>query len=198
MESNIDEAKRQFPDHVRDHTLTVERDEGVYRHLRFAKPGTYNMSFQIHTWPGYLCFCGDMGAYLFTRVEDMLAFFRHDTPNYGYWAEKCVAQDRSGVRQYSQEQFTEKVREMAKEATEGLDGPTRAAVLEAVDSQVIEYAEDESAARSALAEFEEHGVAFFDTWELNFQEYTYRFAWCCNALVWAVKQYDAQRLGGAP
>jgi hypothetical protein len=32
---------------------------------------------------------------------------------------------------------------------------------------------------------------FHDTWEWDCHEYTYHFLWCCYALVWAVRQYDA-------
>lgn len=193
-ENNIAQVVERFPNDVKDHALTVVQDEGIYRHLRFAKPGTYCNSFSIITWPGRLCFCGDMGTYVFARIEDMFEFFRHDAPNYGYWAEKCEAQDRNGgIRAYDSDRFIARARELLEERLDEIDASERDAAREAFEEGVIRLAEDERDARVALAEFDEHGVSFSDTWELNFEEYSYRFAWCCNALVWAVKKYDEYR-----
>jgi hypothetical protein len=134
-----------------------------------------------------------MGTYVFERIEDMLEFFRHDSPNYDYWAEKCSAQDLDGVRKYSAELFTERVRELATDACSELDETTREQVLLEVEDRILDRAEDEQDARQSLAEFNESGIEFEDTWELRFEEFTYRYVWCCNALVWAVKQYDARK-----
>ena len=34
---------------------------------------------------------------------------------------------------------------------------------------------------------------FSDCWEWRFTEYTHRFVWCCYAIAWAIKQYDAAK-----
>lgn len=52
------------------------------------------------TFPGYLSYVGDMGAFTFQRLPDMFRFFRSPTGdvrhiNSGYWSEKLVAADRS-------------------------------------------------------------------------------------------------------
>lgn len=75
------------------HTMTVLRDDGPYRHLRFATPGTRMYAYDLITWPGSLCFQGDYGTWVFSRQEDMFAFFAQDTGdiNPGYWAEKVTA-----------------------------------------------------------------------------------------------------------
>ena len=49
--------------------MIVLRDDGVYRHIRFKKPGTGCMHFDLVTWPGYLCYSGDMGCYVFCRLN---------------------------------------------------------------------------------------------------------------------------------
>lgn len=193
MTRTTNEVAGRFPGDVRDHALTVLRDDGVYRHLRFAKPGTYCGSFDVLTWPGRLCFCGDMGTFVFARVEDMLTFFRRNAPSYDYWAEKVEAQDRDGVRAYDQETFLAKARELIDEAVAELDEATRAAVRDEFEEQVLNRSENDIDAHQALAEFNEHGVSFSDSWEYSFEDFTYRYAWCCNALVWAVKTYDAHR-----
>lgn len=188
----VETVAARFPNDVAAHELTVLHDGGLYRHLRFAQPGTTNLSFSIVTWPGRLCFCGDMGTFVFQRIEDMLEFFRHDAPNLGYWAEKCVAQDREGVREYDAELLLAKARELADAATDELDEAARAEFLDELLDQ-LGAAESEQDARQRLAEFESHGISFSDTWELSFEQFTYRFAWCCHALVWAIKVYDAKR-----
>ena len=96
-----DLTEAQFLKDVSDHQLELLRDDGLYRHLRFAKPGSIMMSFELVTWPGYLCFCGDMRDFLFTRIPDMFNFFRSSRQdriagetlyiNTGYWGGKCVA-----------------------------------------------------------------------------------------------------------
>lgn len=65
-----------FTRDIAKHEIEVIRDDGVDRHLRFRRPGTMSMHFDILTWPGYLCYTGDMGSYVFRRTEDMLEFFR--------------------------------------------------------------------------------------------------------------------------
>ena len=60
------------------HQMSVLRDDGVNRHIRFKTPGTNSMYFDIITWPGFLCYTGDMGTYVFRRLEDMFQFFRTD------------------------------------------------------------------------------------------------------------------------
>lgn len=95
-------TENEFLRDVADHVMEVKRDDGVYRHIRFRKPGTMCMHFDLITWPGYLCYTGDMGTYVFTRLADMFEFFRTDREyaqrrgrrlavNLSYWSEKLEA-----------------------------------------------------------------------------------------------------------
>lgn len=110
--------KEQFLRDVAEHELTVLRDEGVDRHLRFRKPGTSCYGFDLITWPGHLLITGDCGSFLFQRLEDMFQFFRsgqgRDPNGLGlnpqYWSEKLIATDCNGRRggaatEFSQEKF---------------------------------------------------------------------------------------------
>ena len=72
--SNRAEVHERFKKDTAEHQMTVLRDDGLYRHLRFRKPGTGIYGFDIVTWPGYLAISGDMGASMFTRLEDMIQF----------------------------------------------------------------------------------------------------------------------------
>ena len=188
-------TEESFLRDVREHRMTVLHDSGVYRHVRFAKPGTSTMQFDIVTWPEYLSVSGDMGTYVFSRLRDMFEFFRGSTVgpievNLRYWAEKCQAVDRdSGIREYSPERFRERIERWLEDAEASEE--CRAAV----QSEVLCHADEgESAARKAADDFAyADGFAFTDFWEADCSEWTARYVWCCYALSWAVRQYDAVR-----
>lgn len=84
----IAEATREFA----EHKLEVIRDDGLYRHLRCHAPGTWIYGFDVVTWPGYLCLCGDIGTWAWSRERDMLPWFEKSSyrgePNLDYWASK--------------------------------------------------------------------------------------------------------------
>lgn len=109
--------KEQFLRDVGEHVLTVLRDDGVDRHLRFREPGTSCYGFDLITWGGHLLITGDCGSFLFRRLEDMFEFFRSDREpkdelhlNPQYWSEKLLATDCNGRRggaatEFSKEKF---------------------------------------------------------------------------------------------
>jgi hypothetical protein len=165
---------------------------------KFRKPGTYCMGFDLVTWPGYLCFCGDMGEFVFSRLPDMFSFFResghrndeHSTlaVNFGYWAEKCEAVGKhEGIKTYDPDKFREVVNEILAADDEATDE-----LREAVADEVLCAADDgPHAAHEAASDFEWNGKLYFsDFWERSLDVYTYRFIWCCYALAWGVEQYD--------
>ena len=102
-------TEERFLRDVAKHELIVIRDDGVNRHIRFKQPDSSMMFFDLITWPGFLCYCGDMGTYVFQRTNDMFGFFRKggrlDGIDHHYWAEKIQAADREGVREFSQAKF---------------------------------------------------------------------------------------------
>lgn len=64
----LDYAKRTFA----SHRATMFKEDGVYRHIRVAEPGTRMYGFEVVTYPYYLVVTGDIGTFVFSRVEDML------------------------------------------------------------------------------------------------------------------------------
>lgn len=181
----------QFKKDTADHVMTIIRDTGIDRHIRFRKPGTVCYGFDLITWPGHLCYTGDMGTYVFARTVDMFEFFRIDRKHYPneplpinaqYWAEKLLAVDRNGmVREFSSDKFAEAVRQDSEHA----DAETK----ERIEAEVLCYSEDgEMAARNAVSEF--GGDLFQDFNEHDLKEYTHHFLWCCYALTWAIGIYD--------
>lgn len=204
---------------VADHKMTVFRDDGVYRHIRFSKPGTGGMHFDLVTWPGYLSYSGDMGCYVFERTNDMFSFFRSGSdleyrknypgrtlfPNLRYWSEKLQAvdgtRDNGSAKEFSNELFERAVlgdlidwlRGHRRETTKD----ERRDLWDAVMSDVLGAESDSGGYRKQCAAHDFHhrvnGKAEFyfqDFFEHTVTDYTFRFVWCCYALAWGVAKYD--------
>lgn len=189
-----------FLSDVENHVMTIIRDDGVNRHVRFGRPDTTDMRFDLITWPGYLCYCGDMGTFVFHRLEDMFTFFRKPKLvaterlyiNTGYWGEKCEAVDSvDGIRKYCADSFSEVVNDILDRDEDMTDE-----LRQAVEDEVLSYADDgECAARDAAESFEFNGESYFrDFWETTLTVKSYRFVWCCYALAWSVAKYDSEKL----
>lgn len=210
----------QFLRDVAEHEMIVVRDDGAHRHIRFKKPGTYCMHFDLITWPGYLCYTGDMGTYVFRRLEDMFEFFRTDREhmrlrdgrtlaiNPGYWGEKLEAVERSGdsgsYREFSDDKFNRAVMGDLVEWIRGHAHHTtkeeRRELWDYVVSDVIGADGDTGGYRKQCAAHDFHHRVngrlefyFQDFWEHNVTDYTHRFIWCCYALAWGVAKYDAAK-----
>lgn len=191
-------TEEQFLKNVAEHKAEIVRDDGLYRHVRYRQPGTYCMGFDLITWPGYLCFCGDMGDFVFDRIPDMFDFFRgsghknkqHEnlSVNFGYWAEKCGATDKhGGIKEYSADKFREIVKDILdddEEATDDLRNAIKDEVLASAD-------EGQFAAYQAASDFRWDDKEYFsDFWEHSLEVYTFRFLWCCYAIAWGIAEYD--------
>ncbi len=183
--------------------MTVEHDDGVFRHLRFAKPGAYCMCFMLTTWPGHLAISGDMGTYVFDRTRDMFTFFRtkpdrnEEYPiNPQYWAEKCEAMDtRTGLDGSIRVFDADSLRANAREAWEShfeddLESEAAKECWEAIQDEVLRSENGYEAYESA-SNFEHEGFQFHDSWEWNNTTYAFRFLWCLYAITWGVRQYDS-------
>lgn len=204
----------QFTKDTAEHQLTVLRDDGLYRHLRFKAPSTGFYWFDLITWPGSLTINGDMGTHVFSRVEDMFTFFRSGPDiNPGYWSEKARA--TNGIKTYSEDLFKQLVTEHADQHAEEMDDEDRERFLTAVREQILECGETyyEHGAREALDEFRfsrqaptvggralghRRQMEFTDTWEWDLTDYTHQFLWCCFAIRWGIEQYDALKAAPEP
>jgi hypothetical protein len=179
-----------FKRNVANHAMEIQQDNGLHRHLTFSAPGTCIDRFHLVTWPGYLCFCGDRGSYVFARVPDMFTFFRGDDGriNPGYWSEKCQSADRDGIKEFSEARFREVVEQYLNDhdASQELRG-------EVADEVLSELERGEHAAILAANDFHSGKFTFNEFWDHDLTEYTHRFLWCCHAIVWGIAMYDAAR-----
>ena len=199
-------TQESFLNDVADHKLTVNLDQGVFRDLKIAKPNTTDMHYNITTRPGYLFITGDMGSFVFSRLDDMFNFFRSHVGyeiNLGYWEEKLQAVNaRNGVKVFSADLVAELLNDHLKDHLEDLY-PRHSKVNKEKAQDAKESIQD----LIALADSEEHefyeklrnwdaeydgGISMDDWWEWDFKDYTYHYIWCCYAIVHAIKLYDAE------
>jgi hypothetical protein len=191
-----------FTRDIAEHKMTIIRDNGVDRHIRFSRPDSGIFRFDLVTWPGHLCYTGDMGTYVFSRVRDMFQFFRGDRDrpyqiSFSYWAEKVLGADRDGVKEFRPENFERAVkgdlRYWIQNNRHSTSPEERRELWDAVIDEVI-GAEDDCKLRAAH-DFT-HRVnkkltfTFNDFFEHDTDRFTYRFLWCCHALEWAIRTYD--------
>ena len=193
---------------VSEHELITFQDDGVHRHIRFKKPGTSCMYFDLITWPGYLCYTGDMGCYVFSRLNDMFEFFRTDRQhmqlrdgktlaiNPGCWGEKLEAADRGdGFMKWSEEKFKLRAQNDFDEWLNDADlsGEDKEEAREQFYGDVIDALGwcDKGSAYRNMIDFEFNcQTPFQDWWEVNTDEFAFRFIWCCYALAWGIAKYD--------
>lgn len=212
----MSDSEKEFLKDVAQHEMIVLRDDGLYRHLRFKRPDTGCMHFDIVTYPGYLVYSGDMGCYVFSRLEDMFQFFRTDreymhlrdgqtlTINPGYWSEKLQAVDGSrhhaSATEFDEESFTRAVMgdlvSWIRDHRDSTSREGRRSLWDAVCSEVIGAENDGDGYRKQAAAHDFHHqigrlhFSFQDFGEHNVRRYTQRFLWCCRAIAWGIQKYD--------
>lgn len=104
-------SQERFLNDIKDHEMTIVKNDGVFRHVQFRKPGTNCYMFHLTTWPGHLCISGDMGTAVFSRITDMFEFFYEPEDrrenglfiNPGYWSEKLQGFSSSNRYRSAQE-----------------------------------------------------------------------------------------------
>ncbi len=166
-----------------EHEMRVLHDDGLYRHLRFQKPGTGIWHWDLITWPGSLAIRGDIGeGHIFTRVDDMLKFFDHGQAehaiNAGYWAEKLDL-GRDSVKSFSTDRFvewcTESYPDVDMDSARDVDFEQDATEL--LDDNSIEW------------DFED-----LESW----RDYEHHFIIALHAILWGAKRYHESRKEETP
>lgn len=190
-----------FTKSVANHELTIRLDNDLYRHITLKKPTSSDLHYHITTWPGYLSISGDMGCFVFSRVQDMFAFFRGsgDEINPHYWSEKLQApkyNDKS-VLAWSPSKVKTAVNQLMNDWVESAeeDGLDEEFIQEqkgkAID--LIRSTDDEFEFTSAVWNFDadDNGINFNEFfYETTTTEFTYNYIWCCYAIVHAINAYD--------
>lgn len=216
-------VRQRFERETAEHEMTVLKDDGLYRHLRFRSPHTWAYGFDIVTWPGYLYVGGDIDDFVFSRIPDMFEFFGADARdargiNPHYWSEKLQgsALRQTRGREYTREALRSRVLEWARQKIEEWDEEAAEAAADGwLDEHVAVYPDlligalerevlhedllhslpgDEHEAHELLADY---SWLFGETWEWELREYDEFFLWACWAIVWGIEQYRAAGKVGA-
>lgn len=190
-----EQVATSFVRDVAKHELTVEHDDGLYRHLLFKQPGWSGYWFELVMWPGALTISGDMGTYTFRREPDMIPWFLAGESgiNPDYWAQKL--QNAADVREYDPRLAKEMVDQEVDEWAEDLTDEQAAALRATVAREVLCALEDEHQFRENLDSFSEtldgHRYSFEDTWDWSLRRHTFHFLWACHAIRWGLTTYQA-------
>lgn len=214
-------TQQEFLEHVKNHELAVlfESPDGDYRHIRLRQPSSGNQYFDLITWPDHLCYTGDMGTYVFTRLRDMFEFFRDKGEgelkiNPGYWQEKVLSDSKygKGCEEWSDEKFKEVITdrwesyfdEIKPEAPESGDPDDveeynqeiaywekeKQETMDEIEEDIFSLEDLQHEGYQSANAFDSNGLTFPDLWDNNFMEYTYHYIWACYAIVWGIRKYD--------
>lgn len=200
-------TEERFLSDVEEHEISIIRDDGVNRHVRFQRPGSWSYKFDLITWPGHLCITGDCGTYVFSRINDMFEFFRTEQSyrdahpenklfiNTGYWGEKLLSICRQGgYQEFDEEEFDEEAfRERIAVYTSDNDSLPEG-LQEEIDAWVLsEIDNGGEAAYAAAYNFEYEGFQFVDFFDGGGTEkYTFHYVWCLYAIAWGIQKYDKE------
>lgn len=205
--------QQRFERDVADHVMTIVRDDGVDRHIRFRnKDGDFAYWFDIVTWHNTMVVRGDHGTYVFARLPDMFEFFRDRCKdpsrlyiNTSYWREQlqavsCDGYGKGGAQAFSAESFERHVKQRIDDyfETRSITDERRAELMYDIQRDVLDYIcdGDRSGAFHLLDRFHDKDFPhlFDDCWEWRCEEYDYHFIWCLYAVAWAIRQYDAAKV----
>lgn len=192
----IETARIHFESDVESHEMQILHDDGLYRHIRFHKPGTSINHFDLVTWPYHLAISGDCESYTFRRLPDMFKFFAgNEIVNPQYWSEKLVS--TRNIKVYSPEKYKELVLSTLKDYEDDLPGILEAGIDELLDDDFVDY-ESEDLARYALNEFRykvkgSYTFTFENSWEFDFHDYDFHFLRACHAIKYGVNRYYEEK-----
>ncbi|EMY33561.1 hypothetical protein D477_014206 [Arthrobacter crystallopoietes BAB-32] len=192
------EMLERFSRDVADHRMEIRHDDGLYRHIVFAKEkNSWHCRFELITSPWQLTIRGDMGCFVFSRQEDMIGFFNQCYVNAHYWAEKVVARDQyADIIEHDEEKFTRFVLEDFRERRFDYEPKVAAEIWADIRSKILDDFEDRStrdACLYLLDQFSCHGFEYDDVHDRDFTDYSAQYLWCCHAILWGVKQYLAAK-----
>ncbi|WP_054686485.1 hypothetical protein [Microbacterium sp. No. 7] len=164
-----------------EHEMQILHEDGLYRHLRFQKPGTGIYHWDIITWPGSLAIRGDIGeGFIFTRERDMLTWFdQNQAPGWikpDYWAEKLDRGARN-VRVFSREKWAAWLR-----------GDPQRYLPQSAESEVDSVEE-------AVTVLDDFNIQWDYEDVESWKDFDFHFLLACHAILWGAKRYHAAKKG---
>ncbi len=187
----------KFLKDVETHQINVIRDDGLYRHIRFNRPGTRCYLFDLITWPGYLCITGDVETWVFARIPDMFEFFEGNSSeqhpiNPQYWGEKL--QGTKNFEEFSWEKFKAVIGDYFNSFCEdrSLSKKAKKELWEEIKEEVLDTDNPHKAQENAynfVFNTSAGKFTFRDFFEYDLKGYTLHYLWGCYAIVWGIKKY---------
>lgn len=181
--------KDRFYENISKFNFVILKDDGLYRHIKFGP-------HQITTWPGYLCVTGDMGTYVFSRLQDMFEFFRLSKNldiDYRYWAEKCRAEDTScKIERFDADKLIKIVEDTFSIKYEN---PEECEFqLNYWKKAAMDVCTAESGYRLLDDLCYDLDIDRSDNYEFRLTSFSYQFMWVCNLLAVTISKYDAEKI----
>lgn len=196
-------SKERFLEETKNHKLLIIKDDGIYRHLRM-KSDSFNMYYEIITYPEGLLIRGDMGTFIFERTEDMFQFFNSGinkdgeiSINSGYWEEKCQTSSNfgAGIKEFDSDKFLKHVKDDFESYFDNGESEEKNQVWEEIEDQILSVGHNENELQNAINNFDIQSYintkfSFECFWEHSYSKYSFHFIWCLYAIVLAIKEYN--------
>ena len=212
-------TEERFLEDIKNHEMTILKDDGIYRHLRFSRGGSSVYYFDIVTYPNHLVISGDMGCFASSRLTDMFQFYRTADNDFNknknglsinpsYWGEKIIS-GRDEIEEFSIKKLKRVVIEYIDRGVDGEDW-SEDEIQELKDDILsnIEYTDENSVRMyDMMSEYEFYkgnelwkeapDFEFTDWWDNHSScgEYTFHYIWKCYAIAYAVQEYDKFKQG---
>jgi len=213
MSKQYECTQERFLNDVKDHQISIEKDDGVHRFVRFRRANGSSYWFDLITWPGNLCISGDCGTYVFSREQDMFGFFKMNDGDFNkkkgvllninphYWGEKLQSiGTNAGYLEFDADQFSAEIKKYFDEymSPEIEDEEIKDELWSAIDDEVLSAATDgQYQAYDAVYRFKHKGFEFADFFScgVDTDKYTFRYIWNLYAIVWGIMKYDEAKNG---
>lgn len=159
--TDYSDIARHFASDFAKATMTVRREDDLFRHIDFPAPKTMN-HLTVITWPYNLLVAGSHGSYHFERygkdTEDMFAWLRGLRVDANSWASKLV-NGRDSAEEYDRSRMVAAINDCVADAIE--DGWAPEGLRAAVDEEVLgsHLLDTKDTAFQLVSEFE-HGLKF--------------------------------------
>lgn len=181
-------TKERFLDDIKNHKMTILLDEGVNRSIKFANPKNSNMHFTLTTWHNHLAISGDMGCWVFCRIDDMFEFFDVLGDNISlecaYWVRALVSNSGFGSGKdtggYSEFDFERTVAVIKEKIPEWED------INEYLITKIDLLEEDTEDV--TLRALDKLGIEDVET----YHNPTFHIFWCLHAIRWGIMQYESK------
>ncbi|OOF58290.1 hypothetical protein [Rodentibacter genomosp. 2] len=193
-----DTFRPQFLESIQKHQLTVIENSENVKIFRFADPNTISLSCTIIYAANTCTITGDMGHFLFGRVQNAYNFFLNNPAvfSFGYVSEKVLAQDTSVGLYYFDGDLAEKsIKEIISDYREETDEERNLEKLNLLENtlQNVDWSKqfevDSWFYNNANGELSH---LFDDTYTGKFERLTNYFIWCVQAIIYATRLFEQE------